>query len=58
MNSRHVDLCYAMYRACKVNDRAQVKKTIVDITKGAYLFLAIGVMILAGIIFGIVKFLG
>jgi hypothetical protein len=40
-----------------VNDRAQVKKTIADITKGAYLFLAIGVMILAGIIFGIVKFL-
>ena len=40
-----------------VNDRAQVKKTITDITKGAYLFLAIGALLLAGIIYGIVKFL-
>lgn len=38
-----------------VNDRAQVKKTIADITKGAYLFLAIGALILVGIIYGVVK---
>lgn len=40
-----------------VNDRAQVKKTIADITKGAYVFLAIGVVALAAIIFGLIKFL-
>jgi hypothetical protein len=40
-----------------VNDRAQVKKTIADITKGAYLFLAIGALILAGIIYGFIKLL-
>jgi Sulfotransferase domain len=40
-----------------VNDRAEVKKTIADITKGAYVFLVIGVVILVGIIFGLVKFL-
>jgi len=41
-----------------VNDRAEVKKTIADITKGAYVFLIIGALVLAGIIFGLIKFLG
>ena len=41
-----------------VNDRAQVKKTIADITKGAYVFLAIGALILVGIIYGVVKLIG
>lgn len=39
-----------------VNDRAEVKKTIANITKGAYVFLAIGAVILAAIIFALVKF--
>lgn len=41
-----------------VNDRAEIKKTIADITKGAYVFLAIGVLILSGIIYGLSRFLG
>lgn len=41
-----------------VNDRAEVKKTIAGITKGAYVFIAIGVIALVGIIYGVVKFLG
>ena len=40
-----------------VNDRAEIKKTIADITKGAYVFLAIGVLALIGIIYGLIKFL-
>jgi hypothetical protein len=40
-----------------VNDRAQIKKTIADITKGAYVFLGIGAVILAGIIYGAIRFL-
>lgn len=40
-----------------VNDRAEVKKTIANITKGAYVFLAIGAVILAAIIFAIFMFL-
>lgn len=41
-----------------VNDRAEIKKSIADITKGAYVFLTIGVFALAGIIYGLIKFLG
>jgi hypothetical protein len=41
-----------------VNDRAEVKKTIAGITNGAYVFLFIGLLILIGIIFGLVKLLG
>ncbi len=41
-----------------VNDRTEIKKTIADMTKGAYLFLTIGVLALAGIIYGLIKFLG
>ena len=41
-----------------VNDRAEIKKTIADITKGAYVFLAIGILILIGIIYGLFAFLG
>jgi len=39
-----------------VNDRAQVKKTIGDFTKGAYITLGIGVVIVAAIIIGLLKF--
>lgn len=38
-----------------VNDRKEIKKTIADITRGAYLFLAIGVLLLAGIIWGAIR---
>ena len=41
-----------------VNDRAQIKKTIGDITKGAYVFLAIGALALAGIGYGLAKYVG
>ena len=41
-----------------VNDRAEIKKTIADITKGAYVFLTIGVLALIGIIYALIKFLG
>jgi hypothetical protein len=41
-----------------VNDRAEIKKTIADITKGAYLFLFIGVLLVAGLIYGLIKLLG
>ena len=40
-----------------VNDRAEVKKTIADITKGAYLFLTLGVLLLIAIAYGLLKFL-
>jgi len=39
-----------------VNDRAEVKKTIADITKGAYIFLTIGVLILVVILSVLIKF--
>ena len=39
-----------------VNDRKQIKKTIADITKGAYFFLAIGIALLVMIAFLIYKF--
>lgn len=41
-----------------VNDRAEVKKTIADITKGAYVFLAIGALAFTGIIYGLTKLFG
>jgi sulfotransferase family protein len=41
-----------------VNDRAQVKKTIADITKGAYVFLTIGTIALVIIIYGLIKVFG
>lgn len=39
-----------------VNDRAAIKKSIADISKGAYVFLTIGAFALAGIIYGLIKF--
>jgi hypothetical protein len=39
-----------------VNDRAEIKKTIADITKGAYVFLAIGALALAGISYGVTQY--
>ncbi len=39
-----------------VNNRAEVKKTIADITKGAYVFLTIGALALVGVIYGLFKF--
>lgn len=39
-----------------VNDRAEVKKTIADFTKGAYIILTIGAVLLAAIIFVLMKF--
>lgn len=41
-----------------VNDRAEAKKTIADITKGAYTFLAIGGVLLVGIVYGLIKLFG
>jgi hypothetical protein len=38
-----------------VNDRAQVKKTIADFTKGAYITLAIGIAVIIAIVFILVK---
>lgn len=40
-----------------VNDRTQIKKTIADITKGAYTFIAIGILILIVLIYAISRFL-
>ena len=40
-----------------VNDRAEVKKIIADITKGAYVILGAGAFILAALIYGAVKLL-
>lgn len=40
-----------------VNDRAEIKKTIKDITKGAYVFLAISALALTGIIYGLTRLL-
>ena len=41
-----------------VNDREEAKKTIADITKGAYTFLAIGGVLLVGIVYGLIKLFG
>ncbi len=41
-----------------VNDRKEIQKTISDLTKGAYTFIALGVILLAGIIYGLMKLLG
>ena len=41
-----------------VNDRAEIKKTIANIVKGAYLFVTIGILILAGLLFGLYQLLG
>lgn len=41
-----------------VNDRAEIKKTIADITKGAYVFLGIGALALTGLIYGLSRLLG
>jgi hypothetical protein len=38
-----------------VNDRAEIKKTIAGITRGAYVILAIGALALAAIVYGIVS---
>lgn len=40
-----------------VNDRKEIKKTIAGIVKGAYVFLAIGIVILLGIIYGLYRFM-
>jgi len=39
-----------------VNDKAQVKKTIADFTKGAYIILGIGIVLLLVIVFILAKF--
>ncbi len=41
-----------------VNDRAEIKKTIADITKGAYVFLGIGALALTALIYGLSRLLG
>lgn len=41
-----------------VNDRAEVKKIIADITKGAYVIMGGGAVVLAALIYGAVWFLG
>lgn len=40
-----------------VNDRAEVKKIIADITKGAYVILGVGAVVLVALTYGVVKFL-
>ena len=40
-----------------VNDRTQIKKSIADITKGAYTFIAIGILIVIGLIYTITRYL-
>jgi hypothetical protein len=40
-----------------VNDRAEVKKTITDLTKGAYTILAVGAVVLAAAVYGLIKIL-
>lgn len=39
-----------------VNDRAAIKKTVRDLTKGAYVILGVGSVALAGLIYGAVHF--
>ncbi|MES2405830.1 MAG: sulfotransferase family protein [Pseudomonadota bacterium] len=39
-----------------VNDRAAIKKTIRDITKGAYVILGVGSVVLAGLVYGAIRF--
>ena len=41
-----------------VNDRAQIKKVIAGMTMGAYVILALGAATLAGLIYGITRFVG
>ncbi len=41
-----------------VNDRTEIKKTIADITKGAYVFLGIGALALTALIYGLSRLLG
>lgn len=38
-----------------VNDRAEIKKTIADFTKGAYVILAIGVLLAVALVVGIIQ---
>ncbi|MEO6148191.1 MAG: sulfotransferase family protein [Sulfuriferula sp.] len=39
-----------------VNDRAAIKKTIRDMTKGAYVILGLGSVALAGLVYGAIRF--
>ena len=41
-----------------VNDRAEIQKTIGDMTKAAYVFLAGGAVIAAAVIYGLVRLIG
>lgn len=38
-----------------VNDRAEIKKTIADFTKGAYMILALGVLLAVALVVGIIQ---
>ena len=40
-----------------VNDRAAIKKTIADITKGAYVFIFLGILLLCAIVYGVMAIL-
>jgi len=40
-----------------VNDRAEIRKNIADMSKGAYFFLAIGILIVIGLVYGLIKLL-
>jgi hypothetical protein len=41
-----------------VNDRKEIKKTIADMTKGAYIFLAIGIVLIIAVVYALIAFLG
>lgn len=41
-----------------VNDRAQIKKVIAGMTVGAYVVLAVGAVLLAGLIYGATRLFG
>lgn len=41
-----------------VNDRNEIKKDIADMTKGAYFILGIAAIMVAGLLFGLVKLMG
>ena len=55
---RFLDLQVPATSFPNVNDRADVKKIITDITKGAYVILGGGAVVLAALIYGAVWLLG
>ena len=56
---RHLTIeeTYELSDAIIENDREEIKQTLRDMTKGAYFFIALGVVLLIGIIYGLMTFL-